>query len=525
VKPLVTMRSALEDPQLLGDALPGESWFSWRSLLIASMGEPLVSSAERDAFRALTGGREHVPGAMVETLLSVAGRRSGKTKAMAVLSTYLSCLVDWSDCLSLGERGLALFLAPSERQAAVAFGYTAAIIDHVPLLRSLVVSRTAGSVSLKNGVDLEVQAASWRRSRGGTAIAITLDECAFFMGEDSANSDTELMVALRPSLATTGGVMALTSSPADMQGVVYRLWKRHYGPAGERHTMVVQSDSRSLNPLLSQKVIDRAFEDDAESAAAEFGGKFRVPLTAYLQRSIVERATAPGVLMRPFVKGFEYVAFADPAGGSGRDSYTMAVGHVERRDGRDVAVLDVLMEAKPPFDPDVVTAGLAEVLRAYSLTSVVGDAYAGDWPKTSFGRCGIDYAHAHYSKSEIYLHVLPLFSGSRVDLLDLPRLADQLCALQRKSGAGGRESVDHPKGGHDDMANSACGVLWRLSPARAREALVGAVIGIAHSGSLGDHPDLPRVTSAAPTSAAENSAGACIVQQSNNSMPWLGPGL
>ena len=33
MKPLVTMREALVDPQLLGDALPGESWLPWRVLL------------------------------------------------------------------------------------------------------------------------------------------------------------------------------------------------------------------------------------------------------------------------------------------------------------------------------------------------------------------------------------------------------------------------------------------------------------------------------------------------------------
>jgi hypothetical protein len=36
---------------------------------------------------------------------------------MAVLSIYVSTLCDWSDNLSLGERGLSLFLAPTERQA------------------------------------------------------------------------------------------------------------------------------------------------------------------------------------------------------------------------------------------------------------------------------------------------------------------------------------------------------------------------------------------------------------------------
>jgi len=34
------MRNALADPDIFGKILPGESWASWRILLIAAMGEP-----------------------------------------------------------------------------------------------------------------------------------------------------------------------------------------------------------------------------------------------------------------------------------------------------------------------------------------------------------------------------------------------------------------------------------------------------------------------------------------------------
>src|SRR5438445_2231589 len=224
---------------------------------------------------------------MVETLLAVAGRRSGKTRSMAVLSTYLSCLCDWSDDLSLGERGLCLYLAPSERQALVAWRYTTAIVEHTPLLASLVLNKTSDTLSLKGGIDIEVAAASWRTVRGGTAIAVVLDEVAFLRSE-GANTDCDLITALRPSLATTSGPMLLTSSPADMTGIVYQTHKRHFGPGGDAHTLVIQSDSRSLNPTLSQRVVDRAYEDDAEAAAAEFGGQFRTSLAAYLARPLVE---------------------------------------------------------------------------------------------------------------------------------------------------------------------------------------------------------------------------------------------
>ena len=67
MKRLVTMREALRDRHLLGDALPGDSWSAWRTLLIAAAGEPLTD-AERVTFKTLTG-RDREPGAMIETLL------------------------------------------------------------------------------------------------------------------------------------------------------------------------------------------------------------------------------------------------------------------------------------------------------------------------------------------------------------------------------------------------------------------------------------------------------------------------
>jgi hypothetical protein len=54
-------------------------------------------------------------------------------------------------------------------------------------------------------------------------------------------------------------------------------------------------------------------------------------------------------------------------------------------------------------------------------------------------------------------------NSGRVELLDHPRLAAQLCALERRVTRGGRDSIDHPPGGHDDLANAVGGVVSVLS--------------------------------------------------------------
>jgi hypothetical protein len=51
--PRVPLREALSDPNLLGTAIAGDSWSSWRTLLIAAMGEPLRED-EREVFSQLT---------------------------------------------------------------------------------------------------------------------------------------------------------------------------------------------------------------------------------------------------------------------------------------------------------------------------------------------------------------------------------------------------------------------------------------------------------------------------------------
>jgi hypothetical protein len=60
------MRRALSDPNLLGKALPGDSWKPWRTLLIASMGEELTED-ERELFRQLTGRDHELASALISS--------------------------------------------------------------------------------------------------------------------------------------------------------------------------------------------------------------------------------------------------------------------------------------------------------------------------------------------------------------------------------------------------------------------------------------------------------------------------
>jgi hypothetical protein len=467
------MREALADPGLLGSVLAGDSWRAWRVILMALVGEELTRE-ERRIWRELTG-RTREPGAMVEEALLLCGRRSGKTKSAAVLASWIAGLNDHADTLPAGERGLLPFLAVDQRQAGIAHAYAVAIFENSPLLRSLIVGRTSDSLSLSTRVDLELRPASFRSVRGSTCVAALLDEAAF-LAVEGASPDSEVLAALRPTLSTTHGPAIIATSPYAKRGEVWRLFQRHYGAAGDRLIPVVRGASRQLNPSLSQKVVARALERDEAAARAEYLAEFRDDICALLSREAIRACVDVGVRERAPTEGRSYVAFCDPAGGSGGDSMCMAIGHVEET----VAVIDCVRERRPPFSPESTVQEFADLCRSYRIGSLTGDRWGGEFVRQPFAKRGIDYKLAGRVKSEIYAGFVAVINSAKVRLLDDERTVSQLAGLERRtSRSGGRDVIDHAAhaGAHDDRSNVVAGVVDLLLGRRAFDGLRGGLRG------------------------------------------------
>ena len=157
--PRVSLREALSDLNLLGASIAGDSWRSWRTLLIAAMGEALTED-ERATFRALTG-RDLEPLQRVDQFAAVIGRRGGKSRTMATLACYLAGLCEHTDALVPGERGVLLCVALDQRVAKIILDYAEASFERSPILKQLIASRTADALELTNGITLEVRPASF----------------------------------------------------------------------------------------------------------------------------------------------------------------------------------------------------------------------------------------------------------------------------------------------------------------------------------------------------------------------------
>ena len=123
--------------------------------------------------------------------------------------------------------------------------------------------------------------------------------------------------------------------------------------------------------------------------------------------------------------------------------------------------------------------------------------------------------------STIYGEFLPAFNGRRIQLLDIPRLIGQLVGLERRVARGGRDSIGHQPGSHDDVANAACGALVQVLSDR-RPALVRKSDLLNEDGAL----PLPRkVRYVFAVVAVDEKTGSIAVIYAAKNMPGLLPEL
>jgi hypothetical protein len=240
-------------------------------------------------------------------------------------------------------------------------------------------------------------------------------------------------------------------------GLLYEKWRNHHGKDDDEVLVIRQPSEVFHDSDEVRKEYRSLNEYDPERASAEFLSEWRSDLADFVDRQVVEAGIMPGCFELPYSARYSYIGFVDPSGGSS-DSFALAIAHLES----DRAVLDCVREVRAPFSPESVCEEFANTLHSYHLTRVIGDRYAGEWPREQFAKRGVIYEPSERTKSDIYRELLPILNGRRCDLLDNSRLVSQLCSLERRTARGGRDSIDHPPGGKDDLANAVAGALTVL---------------------------------------------------------------
>jgi hypothetical protein len=462
MKPAVTLSQALTDPGLFGPVFNAPSFWTWRAVGKLIDGLPLTEPREVALFEQCTGrSPNRQMRRAVRRLILLCGRRAGKDRFLSAVAVWRAALcADWRQYTSAGEQAVVILLGADRRTAAILRRYCEGLLAP-PLLAREVVRSTDDVVEFRNGASLEIGTNDARLIRGRSAIAVLGSEtCYWRTDEHAASSDEEVVAAAEPSMAMCpdGGLLMLGSSVFRKRGYMFRQFKRLHGN-DVSEDLCWFAASRVMNPKLPAAVVDAAVADDAPKARAEYENIWRADVDDLVPLDVVEACTDWGTFERLRLPGVRYVAFADAAGGTGQDSFTLAIGHAERDAARTV-VIDVVRERKPRFVAADVIREYAELLRSYGVHEIVSDKFAAGFSSDEWSRNGVRFRACDSTTSENYLRALPLLTSRRARLADAAPLRTQLSGLERRV-VSGHETVGHAQrsSAHDDVAAAVCGCL------------------------------------------------------------------
>jgi hypothetical protein len=482
----ITLAAAMRDQRLLGGPFKAPTFWPWHAVAKLLSGETL-DERESMLFQECTG-RARLPTKPVLRLTLLSGRRGGKDRWMSAVAVHRAALAaDWGSIMSPGEQAVVLLLGADRKQAAILRRYCEGLL-RAPLLAKEMVRSTDDVIEFRNGAVLEIATNDARLVRGRSAIAVLGSETCFWRTDtESASSDEEVVAAAEPSMAMCGdgGLLILASSVYRKRGFMFRKWKELHGNE-DAEDICWLAASRTMNPALPEAVVQKAMANDPARARAEFLSQWREDLTDFLPADVIDGATDFGVRERAPQPHTRFVCYVDAAGGTGLDSFALAIAHLEP-DG--TVMLDCVRERKPRFVPAAVIEEFSQLVQTYGISEVRGDKFAGSFHADEWRRSGITYRPAATTTSENYLAALPLLLAGKARLLDDATLRQQLAGLERRAHANGRESVSHGSAmsAHDDVAAVCCGALVL---ARPRSVFIpqGSDIGVVQVGRGSSNP-------------------------------------
>jgi hypothetical protein len=295
---MISLATALRNPQLFGGSFAGSSWWPWHVVAKLMSGE-VLDAAEVDLFKKSTG-RTKLPARPPRRLYLLVGRRGAKSRFASAAAVHAAISTDWHGVMAPGETATAVLLAVDRAQAQICRNYAMGLIRSSSMLQDEVARETSDTIALRNGAEIVIGTNDHRSIRGRSVIALIGDECCFWKSDgESASSDEEVLAAAEPGMAMTpgGGVTVLISTVYRKKGLMHRKWKELFGN-DEAEDICWLADTPTMNPLLPAGVIADAMAKDAARAKAEYLSQWREDLTDFIPADVVEACTDWGVRER-----------------------------------------------------------------------------------------------------------------------------------------------------------------------------------------------------------------------------------
>lgn len=430
----------------------------WLVFYAAVEGEPLDDEGI-EIFRQCTGRDRYEPRAYQEAT-AICGRRSEKTSTAVKFALWKALSGRYEKRVRRGELLRVPIVCQDQRVAKDVLRTAKALLANSQYLRGEIDEEFVSELRLRNGLALTVYPCSVRAPRGLSVPLAVCDELAFWQIETGSNPDKEVLRALRPAMIQFASARRLLkiSSPWMSAGVVYDEFSRR---AERPELLVWQASTATMTPHIDPGELERERLADPVNYIREYLAEFTDDVKAFLSCSDIDAAVvASRREIPPVLKdGYPpYTATLDASGLTGRDKFTLAIGHRDilgpmTQDGSGL-VVDALRGWSRTHVAQVADE-CAALLKSYGLKTATCDQYGYTFLRELMGQRGIELRKLDFtarSKPEIFLSFKARLAQGAIRLLDHPESLRELRLLGSKRMSGGSYRIAAPRGGHDDYA-------------------------------------------------------------------------
>jgi len=402
--------------------------------------DPILFIEEQLGYAPTTYQRElieHVKGGRKRIVLRWA-RQSGKT-------WILASLLIWH--CARHPNHLALIVAPGLRQSMILRDRIHELLDKIPLRRrrAIIRQRLRTTIKFKNGSQIVALPNSEHLLRGYTAHLVICDEAAFFH-----NDETIFQNILTPMMATTDGIMIVSSTPWGKRTVYYQInqdpdWALVHAPWG-------RALKEGIYHSEFVKEITKIKETRPQTYRMEYMAEFIEDIDTWLPQDLLAKACR---------QDLDYIGFDEAPEGH----FYAGIDLAEKVDYTAIAVIQ-----KTTTSLDLVhmhrfklgTSLASAIGYAKTLNDRWGRIHAAYIDKTKHG----DYIVQDFIEAGVIkAHGVTFTQNSKMEMAQLLKqrlqegtlripydrsLLDELNTEQYELTKTGKITYSHPEGTHDD---------------------------------------------------------------------------
>ena len=442
------------DPDFLG--LSFEKRPAQEVILRVLYGLPL-DKKQLEIFDILTKGEGiYKEGQIKSEAVLALGARSGKSFLSSICALYEATRGEYQKYVTKGEFVYICVIATREKQAiAIIQSNCLRMLENSPILKKMISKTTELEITLKNNIRIISGPCNSTAMRGLPIAVLILDEAAFYRIE-GPKADDLIFGSLRPRQAQfPTNKLFLISTAGSKQGLFFNFFDEGFKI---QDRLTCQASTEFMNPVIPKAFLEKEKIRDIDNFMREFCGEFSEKLESFFPSDLISR---PFILAgdQPFKSGNIYSLAFDQSGLSGKDRFSLSIGHAEK----DIVIIDIV-RSWTTKNLDEILTDIEKLKKEYQIFNCLVDKYAIGYIRNAFQKIGLTI-ETRPGLAEIYV---VMKSTVLQDKLRLPDRSDLKVGMRNTLALYGKSNelkIFHERGpsGHADELDSTAGAIYAIT--------------------------------------------------------------